>query len=259
MNSSPASSVGTGWNKVLKFVRCFGLFGAFMGEALIQELLWKCTRTPFDELQNRRALRISRYSDRLLRLLGIRTHIRNLPPSLAPGLIVSNHLSYIDVLVMARTFPALFITSVEVRHSAGLGQITRLAGCLFVERRSRTGLGQETSSIARVLQSRTSVVLFPEGTSTNGAEVRPFRAALYQAAIDARVPVHSFHLRYDSEKVPYHGDLEFVPHLRALTEADPVHATLTYLDTNLPQERLDRKWLASETYASVLREHVSGI
>ncbi len=242
-----------------RFLKCFGLFGAFLGQALIEEMLWKCARIPFSGIQERRARRISRHADRMLRVLGVRTRIRNLPASLPPGLIVSNHLSYVDVLVMARAFPALFITSVEVRHSPGLGQITRLAGCLFVERRSRSGLGRETSSISRVLRSGTSVVLFPEGTSTDGREIRPFRAALYQAAIDARVPVHSFHLRYDSEKVPYFGDLEFVPHLRELSDAAPVHATLTYLGTTGPQPDQDRKWLASETYASVLREHVSGI
>lgn len=230
-----------------------------MGEAFLQELLWRGARIPFDELQRRRALRISRHADRMLRLLGIRTEIRNLPDSLSPGLIVSNHLSYIDVLVMARAFPALFITSVEVRQSMGLGQITRLAGCLFVERRSRAGLGQETTSISRVLDSGTSVVLFPEGTSTDGCEVRPFRAALYQAAIDAKAPIHSFHLRYDSDKVAYYGELEFVPHLWTLAKSGPVHATLTYLGSTLPHAGHDRKWLASETYASVLREHVSGI
>jgi 1-acyl-sn-glycerol-3-phosphate acyltransferase len=230
-----------------------------MAEALLQELAWRLARAPFAELQKRRALRIQRHSDRMLRLLDIRTEIRNLPANLPAGLIVCNHLSYIDVLVMARTFPALFITSMEVKHSTGLGQITRLAGCLFVERRSRAGLGTETGSIAAVLRAGTSVVLFPEGTSTNGHGVLPFRAALYQAAIDANVPIHSFHLRYDSERIPYYGDLEFVPHLRALSARGPVHATLTYLSEIRPDPETDRKWLASETYASVLREHVSGI
>ena len=233
-----------------------------MAEALLQELAWRLARVPFAELQKRRALRIQRHSGRMLRLLDIRTEIRNLPENLPAGLtglVVCNHLSYIDVLVMARTFPALFITSMEVKHSSGLGQITRLAGCLFVERRSRAGLGVETGSIAKVLHSGTTVVLFPEGTSTNGSGVLPFRAALYQAAIDAKVPIHSFHLRYDSGLVPYYGDLEFLPHLRALSAAGPVHATLTYLKEIRPDQGIDRKWLAPETYATVLREHVSGV
>ena len=244
---------------MLKFLHCMGLFFVFLVSALIEELIWNMSGTSFAELQRRRALRISWHSDRMLRLLGIRTQILKVPAKLPAGLIVCNHLSYIDVLVLSRAFPGLFITSVEVKRSLGLGQITRLAGCLFVERRNRAGLGDETASIAKTLRSGTSVVLFPEGTSTDGKEIRPFRPALFQAAIDARTPIHSFHVRYDSDQIPYYDDMEFLPHLRKLADSPSTLATLTYLGSIFPDENQGRKWLASESYATVLREHVSRV
>ena len=102
---------------------------------------------------------------------------------------MANHVSYVDILVIASRTPAVFITSVELKRTFPLGMLAWFGGSLFVERRSPAGLKQEISAIARTLQEGTSVVLFPEGTTFDGDHVRPFRSSLFTAAIRAAVPV----------------------------------------------------------------------
>ena len=245
-------------NRVLKLLSFLYLICAFIAESFFFAL-----STPRDERNSaatykKKANRIAHYSDRALRILDIRTYLMDVPHDLRSGLIVSNHLSYIDVLVLARVAPFLFITSVEVKNSFGLGLITRLAGCLFVERRSRNDLKQESSRIAQVMASGIPTVLFPEGTSSDGSSILPFRAALFQSAIDAKVPVHLFHLSYNDECVPYYGKHEFMQHLFKLCGSKKIRAQLLYLG-RLQSKDTDRKMLANLAQDRINFAHVSGI
>jgi 1-acyl-sn-glycerol-3-phosphate acyltransferase len=202
---------------------------------------------------------VSRYSTRMLKLLGIRVKARNLRNRSFRGLIVCNHLSYIDVLVIAHSLPSTFVTSVEVKNSFGLGLITRLAGCVFVERRNRSSIGNDSNQIKKMLESGGTVVLFPEGTSTKGEHVLPFRPAFFQSAIDARSSVHDFYLTYDNEAVAYYGEMEFVSHLWRLCRQKNIRATLTYLGDTETNLNSDRKCIAHYSHARVLGEHVCRI
>ena len=94
-------------------------------------------------------------------------------------LIVSNHLSYLDVLAMISVLNTRFVTSMEVKHAAGLGWITDQAGCLYVERRSRKNLKTEINEISKALEGGFYVVVFPEATSTNGDGVLRFKRPLF--------------------------------------------------------------------------------
>jgi len=245
-------------NRVLKLASFFTLIGLFIAESILATVFRRIQDQNTEKHYKKTANRIADYSNRALKILGIRTYLFDAPLEIRSGLIVANHLSYVDVLVLSRVAPFLFITSVEVKHSFGLGLITRLAGCLFVERRNKQQLKLESSTIERVLQSKTPVVLFPEGTSSDGSGVLPFRPALFQSAIDADVPVHLFQIQYDDEAVPYYGEHSFLPHLLKLCSRKKIRASLRYLGRMRPDTG-DRKTLANHAEIRIRSAHVSRI
>jgi 1-acyl-sn-glycerol-3-phosphate acyltransferase len=142
-------------------------------------------------------------------------------------LVVANHVSYMDVLVLAAHSPSCFVTSYEIRDTPFLGWLCRLGGCLFVERRSRNGLQQEISELTTALKNKLNVVIFPEATSTDGTAFKRFRRPLYRAAIEAKtrvVPITINYLTIDNnaysvmnrDLICWYGDMTFLPHLLKL-------------------------------------------
>ena len=182
------------------------------------------------ELKRGRQTLIARYSKWALKVLGIRVQevYQTRPPSETGGrLLVCNHLSYLDVLVIASVYPAIFVTSVEVRDTLFLGQMARLAGSIFVERRDRTNVGMESAEISQALSQGLNVVLFPEATSSNGETVLPFKRSFFGAALTAQREVIALCMRYSRvngramspavrDSVYYYGDLVFFPQLLAV-------------------------------------------
>jgi 1-acyl-sn-glycerol-3-phosphate acyltransferase len=218
------------------------------------------------------------WSGLALRLLGVRVVARALSPAESgenAPLLVCNHQSYLDVIALSSVRVAAFVTSVEVRMSGLLGVITRLGGCLFVERRSREGLPREKEQIAAVLRAGVPVFLFPEGTSSDGSGVLPFKTALFDCAILAGSPVQPVVLKYRRingvapsrellDKALYYGEQEFLPQFLALLTLRSVEVELVYLPSistvGLLTDGTGRKALAttthsliSETYGSLTR------
>jgi 1-acyl-sn-glycerol-3-phosphate acyltransferase len=158
----------------------------------------------------------------------------------ANALLVGNHLSYLDVLVLSSQLPVGFVTSVEIRETPVLGKMCEVAGCLFVERRNRSNLRGEVAELSEGLKAGLNVAIFPEATSTNGAQILRFRRPLYLAAVEAKVPVVPFCLNYRSiggqgvnvvnrDCVFWYGDMDFAPHLWALTGSGGVKVDLHFL------------------------------
>jgi 1-acyl-sn-glycerol-3-phosphate acyltransferase len=182
---------------------------------------------------------VSLASGILLRVLGVTVHRNRTPVRLKPGcFIVSNHLSYIDVLILSTLFPGCFVTSVEIRQTQFLGHITALAGCLFVERRSRRFLGRETREIRSALQNGLNVIVFPEGTSTNGDTVLRFKQPLFQAALDAGKDILPVGICYETinhcpvtpqnrDLVFWYGDMTFFKHFAGLSRIRDIRVRVT--------------------------------
>ena len=138
--------------------------------------------------------------------------------------IVANHVSYLDVLLIAAMTPTLFVTSREVRSTPFLGLLARLSGSLFVERRSATRLVSEVNEIQEALKQGLNVVVFPEATSTDGRKVLPFKSALFESAIRTKTAVLPVTVdsrsvdgrqiaRREADRVLYYGTMEFLPQL----------------------------------------------
>lgn len=140
-----------------------------------------------------------------------------------PCMIVSNHLSYLDIPVIASVAPCLFITSVEIKNTPVLGHICQAAACLFVERRNRLKINSEISEIRDALKAGLNITIFPEGTSTNGSHILPFKKSLLHASVGSGARIVPICLNYthvsgevintkSRDSVCWYGDMSFLPH-----------------------------------------------
>jgi 1-acyl-sn-glycerol-3-phosphate acyltransferase len=212
-------------------------------------------RAARDRHRHRLAL-LRAWSRVVIRLLNVRVQVHGELPSSA-ALVVSNHLSYLDVIVLGSVTPMAFVAKAEVARWPIVGALSRFVGTIFVDRTARSTLPRTTLALAQNLADDRRIVIFPEGTSTNGEAVLPFRPALLQPAVDAGLPIACAALRYDtpigctpaSESVCWWGDMTFVDHIYRLMALPAIDANLAWSDRTLVAA--DRKTLAQLAHAQV--------
>ena len=168
-------------------------------------------------LNRARALWLQQACRRVLRILNVEIKTRG--PIPLKGLLVCNHLSYLDILVISTVTPAIFISKSEVKRWPVFGWFAALSGTLFVDRTKRTDVARLNDEVAQVLEGGGLVVLFPEGTSSDGTNVLPFKSSLLEPATRRNHPLSVAFLNYSlpdgnvGEDVCYWGDMTLVPHL----------------------------------------------
>ena len=171
--------------------------------------------------------------------------------------LVANHLSYVDVLVLGSCLPCTFVSKSDVGSWPVLGWLSRLAGTIFVDRARRRDVLRVGRQIEAALREGRAVVLFPEGTSSAGDGVLPFRSSLLEPAATLELPVHYASLRYatDPGEVParlsvaWWGDMEFVPHVVGLLKLPGFRARIVFGED--PVKTSERKSLAARLHAAV--------
>lgn len=182
-----------------------------------------------------------------------------------PGsrLIVANHLSYLDILVIAAVQPTMFVTSIEIRDSGFLGFLCKAAGCHFVERRNRSQIDREVREIANSLSQGINVVVFPEATSTNGAQVLPFKVSLMDAAVLSGRPLKPLCINYreiagapvdasNRDEVCWYGDMTFFNHLVNVANRGSFLVEVTHLSLVVVTAASDRKSLANDAFRQIV-------
>lgn len=225
----------------LELLLFFGAFGW---------LLLRCAGRPS---QRERSHWLQWCSRRTLRVFGVRYQAAGLPPQ--TGLLVSNHLSYLDILVLVSLTPAVFVSKAEVKHWPVFGWFAGLAGTLFVDRTKRSDVTRMNALISNALADGNVVVLFPEGTSWNGSEILPFKSSLLEPIVGTKHPLAIGHLSYTladgdaANDVCYWGDATFFPHLVKLMTKHHVHARVRF--GSIPQPASDRKELAQQLHAEI--------
>lgn len=173
----------------------------------------------------------------------------------ASGLVVSNHLSYVDILTLSSVFPCVFVSKDDVAGWPFVGWLCRVAGTIFVDRRSRQDTYRVNDLIGDVLRGGSRVVIFPEGTSSDGSSVLPFHSSLLQPAIDAHASITPLHISYyvnDGDAMTdicYWGKMVFVPHLWHMLGTRGVTAVVRVGE---PQRFADRKTAAMESRRAIL-------
>jgi 1-acyl-sn-glycerol-3-phosphate acyltransferase len=188
----------------------------FSGIALLE----MAVTLPLLRASKRRAARaawLHRWCRFACQVLGLRLTITGaIPPS---GLLVCNHLSYLDVIVLSALRPCVFVAKADVAGWPLFGWLARAAGTIFADRARRLAVAQSVREIRRAIDDGALVVLFPEGTSSDGADVLPFKSALLDPAvqIDCRTTAAAIDYRLSdgsvAEEVCYWRDMTLVPHL----------------------------------------------
>lgn len=201
-----------------------------------------------------------------LKIIGVKVLSNKRPESsLNNYLIVSNHLSYLDVLTISSLYPSCFVTSKEMKKTFFLGQLCLLGGCLFVDRKNKSNIHNEVRELTNSLNKRLNVAIFPEARSTDGSEVIHFKRPLFQAAMDSGAKVLPMCLNYKSingvetnrlnrDLMFWYGDQPFLDHALKLFAQKKMVVELNVLDVIHPQEFPSKTELSHKCH-----EVISGI
>ncbi len=202
----------------------------------------------------RRALWLHKWCKWGLKVLGISLDQYGILPE--AGLVVSNHLSYLDILVFSAAQPSIFVAKIEVKSWPLFGLMTRLSGSLFIDRRRLRKLPATVREAEEALRHGVLLVVFPEATTTDGSLLLPFRPAFFQSAVDAQVPVTSAHICYTLEDgrfgtdLCWWGDVDLMPHVVSTFGKRRVQAHLR--SATASHRFTDRKMAARITQSEVL-------
>lgn len=173
----------------------------------------------------------------------------------ASGLVVANHLSYLDIILLAAQRPCVFVSKSEVHSWPIFGQCAWLGGTIFVDRKHRGDVAGVADLMGAALDEGALVVLFPEGTSSGGASVLPFKSSLLEPALHVNHPVTAIAIAYALEQgsvaneVCYWRDMTLLPHLLNVWSKSLIYCSLRCGVSR--QRRGDRKSLARELHDEV--------
>jgi 1-acyl-sn-glycerol-3-phosphate acyltransferase len=196
---------------------------------------------------------LHRWSRRTLPRMGITLDVAGAPPS--TGLIASNHLSYLDIMVYSAVAPCAFVSKREVRGWPAVGWIATLAGTIYVDRSRRSETHTIQPEIQSALASGLRLVLFPEGTSSDGSSLLRFHSSLFQPAVDLQAPVSAASIAYTVQggnagtDACYWGEMRLFPHLINLLGKHSVRATVKFSHESFHFS--DRKQAAQQMYQEV--------
>ncbi|MGJ0502854.1 MAG: lysophospholipid acyltransferase family protein [Methylocystis sp.] len=191
--------------------------------------------------------------------IGIKVEKRGALPSNAPRFVVANHVSWTDIIALSSLYPFVFLAKREVASWPVLGMLARLQGTVFVERGAKQDVARVNDALVDVLRAGGDLVVFPEGTSSDGAEVLPFRSAHFapletlaargEAPTLAPVAI-AYSDGIERIDVGWYGDMTFLPHLWRLMKRGDAQCHVIFGD---PVEATgkDRKTLAAEARARV--------
>lgn len=185
----------------------------------------------------------------MLAILGVELELVGAPPAGA-YLVVANHLSYLDIPVLAALFPGRFVAKSEIASWPVLGALAGLVGTIFVHQRRTRDLVRVEREMARTLAAGVPVLLFPEGHSTRGAGVDRLHSSLLECAVSARIPCLAVTLGYETPRDPWApaatvcwwGGMGFWRHVHGLVGLRCIRARVRVAPT--PHGSSDRKELA---------------
>lgn len=177
----------------------------------------------------------------------------------SPTLFLVNHISWFDIPVLGAQKPLHFLSKAEVRHWPLIGWLAHKAGTLFIWRGAPGAAQKSLDEITQCLEQGHSVVIFPEGTTSDGSSLRQFHGRLLQAAIDAQVRIQPVALRYPDKDginthVPYIDDMSFMDSLIGLTYSPTLQVELHFLkpvDSHIGTQTITRKQLAEEARQAI--------
>jgi len=227
--------------------------------------LWLCALILPRRSPPARQRHIRKWSLALLQIFGVRVEFLNesLPihasgrnPTLQPGVIVANHLSWLDIFVINTLQPCRFVAKAEIRGWPLLGYLCSSTRTIFIARGSARDVRKIFQQLAQSIKDGDHVAFFPEGTTAAQGALLPFHANLFEAAIDAGVPIQPVALRYldrqgnPHSEIDYTGDITFTQSMMRILRSPTVQAQIILLPA-IASDIGNRRALASAVQRSI--------
>ncbi len=201
-----------------------------------------------------RELIISRWSGKLLDILNIKIVVTGIVPAhdVTNVMFIANHISWVDIHALNSVRTVRFVAKSEIKQWPLFGWFAVKVNTLFTERTRKQDAGRMVKIAAESLRMGDCLCYFPEGTTTDGTEIRPFKSSLIQAAINANAKIWPFAISYPLQdgtpnvEMAYWGDISLFESMKMIIgQCSPV-VVVNFLAPINPQE-YDRRYLASRT------------
>ena len=199
---------------------------------------------------------IGRWSRRLVAICGVSVEQAPGHPVLEHAMVVANHVSWLDIFVINALQPCRFVAKAEIRAWPVLGSLAARAGTVFIARGNRNELRQLFKGLVDSLERGERVAFFPEGTTGSQGGLLPFHANLFEAAVDAKVQVQPYALRYvDAAGQLHHGvdfigDMTFAESMVKILSGPPLRAQLACL-APIAAEGAHRRDVCAASHAAI--------
>ncbi|MGL5115142.1 MAG: lysophospholipid acyltransferase family protein [Beijerinckiaceae bacterium] len=213
------------------------------------------------------------------RIIGLGVTVDGEPADGRPLILVSNHVSWLDITALGSVTPLSFIAKTEIAAWPVFGLLARMQRSIFVDRNNRNGTGKVNAEIAERLKEGDPIVLFAESTTSDGNRILPFRSALVGAAQEAVMsggadqvwlqPVAIAYTRLDGlptgrmgrAKIGWYGDMDMIPHLKSVLRGGSIDVTIRFGKPVAFAPGSDRKALtkaAEEEVRRMMTEALTG-
>jgi len=199
----------------------------------------------------------------LLKILGIRLSIKGKPGERKPLILIGNHCSYLDIVILGSVLPVCFVAKSEIKGWFLFGTLASLQNSIFIDRRNFKAL-DSLKKISKNLSSNFAIIIFPEGTTNNGKRVLKFRASLFKIfEDDPTLGLQNFSLCYthinsmplDNRMRPniaWYGEMSLITHLKRLLNYSSIGAKLQFHPTIVPHG-VTRKIISEESREQVIK------
>jgi 1-acyl-sn-glycerol-3-phosphate acyltransferase len=208
---------------------------------------------------------VGRWARWVFRLIGVHVTAEGTPPT-RPHVLVSNHLSYLDILALWNFAEGLFVSKAQVARWPFFGRLTQIGGTIFIDRTKKSDLPRVRALANKRLDEGWGLIFFPEGTSTPGYDLLPFKPGLFSLVLDSGKPVHVASICYAtpagsppaSEAVCWWGDMEFFPHLYRLLQIPRIEARVRFHPEPVPAAHRKELATAARDRCAEIFERVEG-
>ncbi len=250
--------------KYVKFVYKIILFTAlaiaFLAISIYIDIFSKSQK----EKRTRFVKNASLFARLVLKLFNIRVYQSGMFINGAQNyIIVSNHLSYIDIVILSAFKEAVFVSTKEVEDTFLFGHIAKYGGAIFIDRKNRANIISDLELFKSVLEDGFNVVVFLEGTTSNGEDVLPFKSSFAQVMLETKNPILPVCIKYKSingkpvaasnrDYVFYYGDMTLPNHfISFLLNVDDMEVELYFLTPLYQTQHLNRKELTKILYEDI--------
>jgi 1-acyl-sn-glycerol-3-phosphate acyltransferase len=171
----------------------------------------------------------------MLVALGINLNVEGISPAI-PCVLVTNHLSYLDIVILAARFDCVFVAKSEVASWPIIGFLCQSMATIFIDRNRPRDILRVNRLIENALRTGKNVMFFPEGTTTEGTGVLPFKSALFEPAVLTNMPIAIASISYETlpneapatHSVCWWGEMDFLPHLFGVFGLSGINAQINF-------------------------------